>query len=187
MLAALFNYPGLSLLDALPRFFAELASFLPLPLPAELKQTPDLIDLEVAYTGLFINCLGGAAAPPYGSVYLDSEAQLMGASCLQVAQNYATEGLNLDASEEPADFLATELEFLYYLVSEEAAADQAGEVTAVAGWRQKQASFCRELLHPWLAFFCQRIKQSDGVHPFYSWAADALMQFSKREQDAFAS
>lgn len=186
MLAALFSYPGPSLLDALPRFLAVLTSFLSLPWPAELQQVPDLLDLEVAYTGLFINSLGGAAAPPYGSVYLDLEAQLMGASCLRVAKSYASEGLNLAASEEPADFLATELEFLNYLVNEEEVAEMAGDAPAATGWRQKQAIFGGELFHPWVAHFCQRIKLRENVHPLYRWGADVLNLFSKQEQGCFA-
>lgn len=110
----------------------------------------------------------------------------MGASNLQIAESYHNEGLNLAASEESADFLATELEFLYYLGNGEASAAQACKAATVAGWRQKQATFCRELLHPWLAVFCQWVKQSESRHPLYSWAADVLTQFSQREQVGFA-
>jgi TorA maturation chaperone TorD len=186
LLAALFNYPEQRLLDSLDRQLNDLSSFLDLPLPSDLLQTPKLIDLEIAYTGLFINSLGGAAAPPYGSVYLETAAQLMGASCLQVAESYRREGLNLAASAEPADFLATELEFLYYLVDAESAAETKGDTSSAAGWKQKQAIFCRELLHPWLPIFCQRIQQKAGGHPLYCWAAEVLIQFCTREQGSFA-
>ena len=183
LLAALFRYPEQGLLDSLSLSLQKTSAFLNLPLPADTNQVPELIDLEVAYTGLFINCLGGAAAPPYGSVYLESDAQLMGSSCLQVVESYRSEGLNLDASDEPADFLATELEFLYYLVAEE----EGAENSAVAlGWKKKQGDFSRELLHPWLKEFCQRIEQTSGVHPLYAWAAEALLQFSELEQNYFS-
>jgi TorA maturation chaperone TorD len=119
ILSAFFNYPEPGLIGNLPLCLEELSSILDLPIPVELKHPPELTDLEVAYTGLFINRLGGAPAPPYGSVYMEPGAKLMGASCLRVAEKYQSEGLNLDASEEPADFLATELEFLYYLASNE--------------------------------------------------------------------
>ncbi|HEY5674169.1 MAG TPA: molecular chaperone TorD family protein [Malonomonas sp.] len=180
ILATLFCYPDKGLLDSLHSSLENLSLFLHLPIPVELKQTPELIDTEVAYTSLFINSLGGAAAPPYGSVYLESAAQLMGASCQQVSDSYRREGLNLDASEEPADFLATELEFLYFLVAEEAAAEDA---EAAAVWKRKQADFSRKLLHPWLSVFCQRVKRSDAGHPLYRWAAEALLLFSESEQN----
>jgi TorA maturation chaperone TorD len=151
-----------------------------------LRQSPELTELEVSYTGLFINRLGGAPVPPYGSVYLEAEAQLMGASSLRVAESYRHEGLNMEASDEPADFLATELEFLYFLVNEQETAEQAGDAAAVCNWQQKQTNFCRELLHPWLPVFCQRLKESADEHPLYSWSAAALRQFSEREQSCSA-
>lgn len=186
ILAALFSYPETELLEPLERFLAELSTLLGLPLSAELKNTPALLDLEVAYTGLFINRLGGAPAPPYGSVYLDADGQLMGESCLRVADSYRREGLNLDGSDEPADFLATELEFIYYLITAEQSAVAVGDRAAAASWKQKQADFCRELLHPWLAIFCQRLKGSAGGHPLYQWLASALERFSELEQQQFS-
>ena len=185
ILAAIFSYPEQGLVDSLQLCLKDLSHLLDLPIPAELQQPSELTDLEVAYTGLFINRLGGAPAPPYGSIYLGSEAQLMGASNLRVAESYSSEGLNMDASDEPADFLATELEFLYYLVNEEEAAEEDEDATAVANWQQKQSNFCRELLHPWLPVFCQRIKESNGGHPLYSWTAAALKQFSELEKSCF--
>ena len=187
LLAALFNYPEAELLESLERSLAELSTLLARPLPAELKKTPVLLDLEVAYTGLFINRLGGAPAPPYGSVYLDAEGQLMGESCLRVAESYRREGLNLAGSDEPADFLATELEFLYYLITAEQSAAAAGDTAAVSSCKHQQADFCRELLHPWLAIFCQRIQASAGSHPLYLWLSAALLQFSEQEQNHFAA
>lgn len=181
ILAALFSYPEQTLLDSLPAFLDQLSSLLEVSIPAELNQPVDLTDLEVAYTGLFINRLGGAPAPPYGSIYLENTAQLMGASCLRVAESYRNEGLNLDGSAEPADFLPTELEFLYYLVAEQQVAIEADD-GSVSDWPQKQANFSAELLHPWLAVFCQRIFEADGGHPLYSWAAEALKTFAAQEQ-----
>ena len=186
ILAALYIYPEQTLLDSLELCLDELSLSLNLPIPPELKNSPELIDLEVAYTGLFINRLGGAAAPPYGSVYLDVEAQLMGTSSLQVAESYRNEGLNMDGSDEPADFLSTELEFLYYLVAAEEAAEAKQDSAAVSSWQQKQAKFSRELFSPWVSVFSQRVKQSDGGHPLYVWAADALQKFSEQEQNHFS-
>ena len=180
ILAALFNYPEQTLVTNLARDLSELSTLLNLPLPSELTQAVPVTELEVAYTGLFINRLGGAPAPPYGSIYLEADAQLMGASCVRVAQYYQAEGLNSDASPEPADFLPTELEFLYYLVTEQEQADAAS-----SDLQQKQADFCQELLHPWLGEFCRRIEAAEGGHPLYTWAAAALMRFTALEQDCF--
>ncbi len=180
---ALFNYPEQELLDNLQLYLEELSELFSLPIPAELQQPLDLTDLEVAYTGLFINRFGGAPAPPYGSVYLEKDAKLMGESCLRVAESYRNEGLNIDSSDEPADFLATELEFLYYLAANEEAAEESDDAAAASSWQTKQADFFSDLLKPWLPEFCQRIKTSDGGHPLYTWCAEVLEKFSGQTRE----
>ena len=186
ILASLFAYPEQALLDNLSACIDELESLLGVSVPAELKQAIDLTDLEVAYTGLFINSLGGAQAPPYGSVYLDADARLMGESCQRVVKSYSAAGLNLDGSDEPADFLATELEFLYFLTSEEEAVADAGDRQAENDWRNMQSDFFTGLLHCWVPDFCRRIQDGEDVHGFYLWSSVVLQNFCSREQEFLA-
>ena len=100
---ALFTSPEPTLLDSLDPCLDKLSICFNLPIPTEPKESPELTDLDVAYTGLFINRIGGAPAPPYGA-YLEVAAQLMGTSGSQVTESYRSEGLNLADSEEPAVF-----------------------------------------------------------------------------------
>ena len=172
LLVQLFSYPDAELTKRLAEPATDsLAARLGVP-PLSMPET-DWTALEPAYTSLFINRLGGVPAPPYGSVYLDADGQVMGASSLRVMQSYQEAGLRVD-SPEPADFLATELEFLYFLADREESGKGA---EAARAW----TVFFNELFLPWIAPFCQRLAAS-GPPPFYGWAATLLLAFCRQEK-----
>lgn len=173
LLVQLFSYPDAELSKrlaepALTTLTARLA------MPALAGPEIDWTTLEPAYTSLFINRLGGVPAPPYGSIYLDDDGQVMGASSLRVMQSYQQAGLVVD-SPEPPDFLATELEFLYFLVDREESGKGA-EATRV------RTVFFNELFLPWISPFCQRLAAA-APHPFYAWAATLLLAFCRQEEE----
>lgn len=184
ILTTLFSYPD----EELEAFLeseepAVAARLLEAPPPPRLPAAGRRENLETDYTGLFINRLGGAPAPPYGSVYLEEErAMLMGQTTVQVAEAYQAQGLSLTGSSDPPDFLPTELEFLYYLVEQEEQALQRGKISAAREAARRQADFCRELLHPWIPGFCKRIEQEPQTSTFYRWTADLLLRFCRCEQ-----
>lgn len=181
-LARLFSYPDRELTAALQSDeAAEMARILP-EVPAPPPPGSSTVELETAYTGLFINRLGGAPAPPYGSVYLERDERLMGQTTLHVAEAYRSKGLSLEGSGEPPDFLPTELEFLYYLVEQEEQALGRRDLPAARKAVEQQAGFCRALFHPWVVPFCRRIEQEAGSHPLYRWGAQLLDGFCRREQ-----
>jgi TorA maturation chaperone TorD len=179
----LFSYPDQELTDSLQQGeAAEIGGLLPAA-PAPPAIDTSTVELEVAYTDLFINRLGGAPAPPYGSVYLEQDECLMGPSTLQVAEAYRSEGLSLEGSGEPPDFLPTELEFLYYLVEQEEEALSRRDLATARTAVEHQASFCRTLLHPWMPAFCGRLEADGHAHPLYRWAAGLLRTFCRQEQE----
>lgn len=182
-LARLFSYPDRELAVALQSDeAAEMARLLP-EVPAPPVPGSSTVELEVAYTDLFINRLGGTPAPPYGSVYLERDERLMGQTTLHVAEAYRSEGLSLEGSGEPPDFLPTELEFLYYLVEQEEQALSRRDLAAARTAVEHQASFCCTLFHPWVHLFCRRIEQEAGSHPLYRWGAQLLDGFCLQEQE----
>lgn len=175
----LFNYPDAELLQTLqsddPSEIGQLLAAAP---PALTGLT--LEKLQETFTGLFISRLGGVPAPPYGSVYLD-EGTLMGASTLRVAEAYREAGLVIDGSTEPADFLATELEYLYFLVGREEEGFKSRDVAAARQATGRQLTFLNELLLPWLTIFVERLEKAE-VDPFYLWGAQRLLAFVRDEQ-----
>lgn len=111
-------HPGLQFISYLfsyPAVQAEVPSMPRIPgtdvntLLGEIKDI-DHILLENEYVRLFINAMPEVPCPPYGSVYL--EGSVMGESTLKVAAIYRKYGV---ASEEPADHIAVESEFLAWL------------------------------------------------------------------------
>lgn len=145
----------------------------------------ELSVLEENYTGLFINRLGGIAAPPYGSVYLEPEGTLMGETTLAVSECYREFGLALEGTVEPPDFLSTELEFLYFLVEMEEAALQAGAGEVAEQAFAQQAEFARSWVFPWIGVFCEKLTNDSQTHPFYLWCTEVLQRFCRQEQDSF--
>lgn len=184
-LAGLFAYPDQELVTALARGeAAEAAQLTGLDdIPPSLPDDDPLAELEAGFTDLFINRLGGVPAPPYGSIYLEQAGILMGASTLKVLDAYRREGLSLEGSGEPPDYLATELEFLYYLVGQEEEALQGRQMETARDFSLKQRTFVSELLTPWLPVFCRRLEAAPGGHPLYLWGGRLLRRFGELEED----
>ncbi len=109
-LSRLLSYP-----DTWPETWPETKDFPGLPpgavLAGQVQGGPsELQRLQNLYVSLFINALPEVPCPPYGSVYL--EGTVMGESTVAIAQIYEKYGLQ---SQEMADHIAVELEFLGYL------------------------------------------------------------------------
>jgi TorA maturation chaperone TorD len=178
--ARLFSYPDRALAEALAAGEGADAARLLRGKPAPDGPFP-AEELEVAFTGLFLNRLGGAPAPPYGSVYLEPEGRLMGATTRKVNAAYHADGLAVEGSAEPPDYLATELEYLYYLVEQEETAIAARNLAAARAAVGRQREFCKTLLHPWVPVFCRRIEEDEQAHPLYRWGAQQLAAFCRME------
>jgi TorA maturation chaperone TorD len=185
MFCTLFSYPDRELAEQLTAGrLLDPAQRLPgAPAPPQFGGEPLLEALQVSFTGLFVNRLGGVPAPPYGSVYLGKEQQLHGPSTRAVAAAYQGEGLAIEQSCEPPDYLATELEFLYYLVGKEEEGLQRRELAAARSAVAKQHRFFEGFFGPWVEDFCRRIEATAQVHPLYRWAAAALARFCAAERD----
>lgn len=181
-LCSLFCYPEEELLEHLVTGqLADVLYILPdLPPPPEFDDSLDLAELQTAYTGLFINRLGGVPAPPYGSAYLDDNG-LVGSSTQLVEQIYAEAGLAVEGSVEPADFLPTELEFMFRLIELEQSANERGDSEAESMFSNLQSRFVDKCLHPWIGEFSNRIQQTSQGHPLYTWSSHLLATFCERE------
>jgi len=179
-LASAFSYPTPELVQTLPAEMAEIASRLGIDgADGEAAAAPQA--LEEAYTRLFIARLGGVPAPPYGSVYLD-DGTLMGPSTQQVLACYEAAGLAFEATGEPPDFLATELEFLYYLVGQEEQALARRDLAAAKTQTRRQREFLERWLQSWLEPFAARVA-ADGEAGLYGRLVELLVRFVEREVD----
>ncbi|MEE8435132.1 MAG: molecular chaperone TorD family protein [bacterium] len=116
--------------------------------------------LRVAHAKLFIGPRE-LLAPPYGSVYLDQEALVMGASTIDAAACYEKAGLSPEEQFlEPPDHVVTELEFMYFLAHRQV-------VTGEQGYLEDQRDFLAGHLGLWIAPFTAAIARA-ALHPYYT-------------------
>ncbi|HET97915.1 MAG TPA: molecular chaperone TorD, partial [Desulfurivibrio alkaliphilus] len=101
-----------SLKGGLELCYPELAPYAD-DLLAEYREQPDLGELRDDYTRLFLGP-GPLVAVPYGSFYLDG-GRTMGPTTLEAQQHYRAVGLKPGGKfKQPPDFIATELEFMFF-------------------------------------------------------------------------
>jgi TorA maturation chaperone TorD len=129
--------------------------------------------LSIDHAALFIGPFD-LLAPPYGSVYLEKQRQVMGDSTMQVLQRYREAGLSVDVKEAP-DHIAIELEFMHYLSMKEAEAETAGDAHGAEKYRDQQNQFYHHALC-WVPQFCSAIREG-SKSPFYIDLANCLERF----------
>ncbi|MEL1135890.1 molecular chaperone TorD family protein [Desulfitobacterium sp. THU1] len=106
----------------------------------------------------------GPQSPPvplYESVYRYSENLVMQESTLDVRQWYRSEGLSLAGrSNEPDDYIATELEFAAYLLSKAVEEYRKDQPQQAKIYKDKYNTFYREHLAVWLPSFVETLSAS---------------------------
>jgi TorA maturation chaperone TorD len=133
-------------------------------------------ELLVEYARLFVGP-NELIAPPYGSIYLEEGRKVMGHSTARVMEFYKAEGLSMDEHfENLPDHIAAELEFMHYLAYQEVEALEKNETEKAAHFLNRQETFLRTFLGPWVAPFCDKIKQGTE-NGFYQALADCLAAF----------
>ena len=159
------NVPGNDAQDTLEKLQDSIRSF------SDVKTL--FTYLEEAYVRLFVNAMGGIAAPLYQSCYSDlmgigAKASLMGESAVFMKQRFESKDLSMaDALNEPPDHLAIELEYLYFLL-EKGWADKDNELVAEA------ASFAGKSILPWVMQFRNQLK-NETICLFYPLSATLLV------------
>lgn len=137
---------------------------------AALVAKTDLQDLLVEHTRLFVGPFK-MPAPPYGSVWLEQDKSLMGASTVKAANFYAACGLQLaeDNTQLP-DHITVELEFMSYLVFKQREAALAGNQKEVDRQINLQKEFLITFLLPWLGPFTDAVVDDAETPPYMALA-----------------
>jgi TorA maturation chaperone TorD len=129
--------------------------------------------LSLDHAALFVGPFELIAAP-YGSVYLEKNRRIMGDSTIEVQRFYQDAGLSIEM-KEPADHIAIELEFMYFLCAKEAAALSEGAEDEASRLRALQAEFFRKMMG-WIPQFCELIRAGAGTE-YYKALASCLSDF----------
>jgi len=117
--------------------------------------------LETAYVGLFISNREERIIPLYQSCHEYDHAPMMGASAIMMKERLAAVNLSLGPHiNEPPDHIAIELEYLYFLLTNGWADENASQV-------KEASSFAADTMLPWILKLHNRLVH----HPdaaFYS-------------------
>ena len=141
-----------------------------------------LADLEVEYTYLFINAVPRVPAPPYESVYL-GQGSLMGEPVSEVLRAYREAGLIISERYYALpDHVAAELEFMFYLLRQEAMAAESSPEEVADVWRRRRDRFLSEHLLKWLPLLVERIASS-ARQPFYRLLATLTEAMLRAEKE----
>lgn len=137
-----------------------------------LKAT-DQDNLSVDHAALFVGPFE-LIAPPYGSVYLEKQRQVMGDTTMEVLRYYKNAGLSVDIKDAP-DHIAIELEFMHHLCMKEAESLASGNEQEAGKLRELQQDFYLNALQ-WIPQFCTAIREGN-TSPFYMELANCLERF----------
>lgn len=123
-----------------------------------VPQITELKSLVVDFSRLFIGPFKLLAAP-YGSVYLEGAARLMGNSTMDVKSRYLKEGLDIAVNEVP-DHIAIELEFIYLLIFKQMQAIRNSNHSQARKYLEKQSSFLNTHLGAWMPMFTDQVEKN---------------------------
>ena len=151
-------------------------------LRASIKES-DRTSLKAEYHRLF----GGPyklLAPPYASLYLESEPSIMGPSTLEVLTTYEEAGFLLSPSyKDLPDHIAAELEFMALLCEEEGRAWRKGDLFQGGKLLVREETFLADHLARWIPHFTSRILASTR-YLFYRALASLLNDYVLLDLDS---
>lgn len=138
---------------------------------ARMREETDLEQLKIDFSRLFVGPFK-LLAPPYGSVYLESGRQVMGASTVDAKSRYQAAGLDISGEvKEAPDHIALELEFMYYLIFKEIEALKQSDLEQVMDCLRKQQQFLQRHLGAWVSKFAANVEQNATTDFYRNLAA----------------
>jgi len=152
----------------------------------KILKADSIEELKVEYARLFIGPYS-LLAPPYGSVYLESERRIMGNSTMDVINRYRQSGLDVaqDFKDAP-DHIAAELEFMHFMIFKEMEAANQGDVNGVLTALLDQQSFLDQHLGAWVQEFAGNVVDNAKTS-FYRNLARATETFIKDDYQVISS
>lgn len=152
----------------------------------EIEAEQNLDVLAIDFSRLFVGPFK-LLAPPYGSVYLDSGARVMGESTAGARNRYRQAGLDFsDKIKEAPDHIALELEFMYFLIFQETEALAREDAEAARASMHGQLSFLTYHLGAWVDEFTVRA-EVHATTQFYRCIARVTREFVQQHKQELAA
>ncbi len=134
-------------------------------------------ELLVEYSKLFVGP-NHIEAAPYSSVYLDNQALVFGKSTQEAINFYIESGLDPSKeNKEPPDHIATELEFMYFLIFN-------GIINSDKNKIKQSKEFFRKHLGAWAGQFADKII-NNSENKYYKNLAKLFSIFIKKEKEHY--
>jgi len=156
----------------------------------ELDQDPD--ELRYEYNNLFV-VPGGCYLTPYESVYRGTRIEqgkkvlglLNGPETLEVLRSYRSMGYEMDKGKiGPPDFVGTEIEFMYRIVSMEQSGYDGNNTERSRRLLAIQKRFFEDHLNQWVPELCRALIEKTG-QPLYKSLAAITIDFLEIEAQTF--
>lgn len=187
-LSLAFSYPDA---DSLEQLTVDLEELCEHPLTAEWKLLPATMALFEAVRGADAETQGArhnelfggeVACSPYETEY-EFDAFAKARQLADIAGFYAAFGLKAAGDDEaaPADFIATELEFLSHLALKVAFAGAQGWDDRAAVAREATLHFLEDHPGQWMPLFCRTVAGLDDIDSLYGAAACLCDAFLNQE------
>ena len=140
--------------------------------PEDVPEVKDWEEVEFAFNRLFV---GPATleAPPFASVYLDTEPLVMSKTTLEVREMYAAIGLESPWKNRfPDDHISIELDATLAM----------NHIALQTGLAEVHELRNRLLEHmdKWVSRFADRTNKAPSIHPAIGYAARCLVECLKR-------
>jgi len=153
---------------------------------ADLAGMVEPENLGIDYARLFVGPFN-LLAPPYGSVYMEGERQVMGVSTADVQKRYQAAGLDVASGFKDApDHIAAELEFMHFLIFKGMEAANQGDVNGIGTCLLNQHSFLEVHLGAWVHEFAGHVVDHAKTS-FYRNLARATEAFIKDDYHIISS
>lgn len=150
-----------------------------------LNRQTALRELEIEYTRLFVNAYPGIPAPPYGSIYLETDGLVWGDTTVDVLNIYTEAGLRIsDDFHDVPDHIAAELEFVWYLLREELKAKEEEDSERGLKMSSIQRQFLTGHLLKWAPSFLDKVIENTRSL-FYQEVSVLAKEFIKMEKVRF--
>lgn len=145
-----------------------------------IQEPENMKSILVDFSRLFLGPYT-VKAPPYGSVYLESDRRVMGDSTLDAVRHYEEAGLSMnDQFHEVPDHISAELEFMYFLIFQEIRALKEEKPEEAELYFEKQLAFLNDHIGTWFFDFIERV-ESHAETEFYKNLAKACKRFFAEE------
>lgn len=145
-----------------------------------LRGDLDIEELKIDFAKLFVGPFK-LLAPPYGSIYLEGQRQVMGTSTLDAKKRYQDAGLEISkVFKDSPDHISAELEFLYFMNFEQIEAIENSDFDSALNWLKRQEDFLQNHLGAWVAAFTSCVTEHAETD-FYQTLGKTTGQFIPRD------